>query len=120
MTLERLSETHDPDWWAEALRRVRNGMALLDERGPAGWRSQVNINALDMGHGLRDVLGQLYGTFHRGMCALFGEDWGDRRPEIDLLSGRTYNSFGFMPVFGISKFLLTDAWRHELWSQSNK
>jgi hypothetical protein len=117
MALEHLGATHDPDWFAEACRRARNGMALLDERGPAGWRTDINIPALDMGHGLRDVLGQLYGSYNRGMSALFGEDWADRPDEKDEKTGRSYSAFGFAPFLGMTRFVLTDAWKKELWSR---
>lgn len=111
MRLEYLSETHDPFWFAEACRRVQQGIALLDERGPEGWRQRINILALDMGHPFRDVLGQLYGSYHRGMCALFGEDWS----ALDPKTGRSVTSFGFEPFLKASKFMMTDAWRKELW-----
>jgi hypothetical protein len=116
MALEHLSETHNPFWFEEATRRARLGMQLLDERGPADWRARVNVLALDMGHALRDVLGQLYGSYHRGMCALFGEDWWTRDTATDPQTGNSYSAFGFEPVLAISRFMLTDAWRKELWS----
>jgi hypothetical protein len=116
MALEHLSEAHSPFWFEEASRRVANGMALLDERGPDGWRPRMNIVALDMGHPTRDVLGQLYGTFHRGMIALFGESWATRIPEVDEITQRPYTWFGFEPVSQITRFMLTDAWRKALWT----
>ena len=117
MALEHLGATYDPAWFEEACLRARHGMELLDERGPEGWRGRVNIPALDMGHGTRDILGQLYGSYYRGMVALFGEDWADRHSERDAVTGKSYLYFGFAPVLEISRPMLTNAWRKELWSQ---
>lgn len=117
MAVEHLAETHDPFWFGEARRRARAGMALLDERGPASWPSRVHITALDLGHPSRDVLGQLYGTYNRGMAALFGDDWDTRPEEVDPVTGKPYVAFGFAPVLQMTRWLLTDAWKKELWSR---
>jgi hypothetical protein len=116
MSLDHLSETHNSFWFAEACRRARKGIDLLDERGPAGWRERLHPLSLDMGSGIRDVLGQLYGSFHRGMCALFGDEWADREPMTDPQTDLHISAFGFMPFLEVSKFMLTDAWRKELWT----
>jgi hypothetical protein len=39
---------------------VKRGAALLDEKGPADWRSQIDLDALDMERGHLCILGQLY------------------------------------------------------------
>lgn len=109
-------DVYPPFWWEEARRRARNGIALLDERGPADWRQQVHILALDMGHPARDLLGQLYGSYYRGMTALFGEDWDARPQDVDAQSGKSFAWFGFAPVSEISSPMLTNAWRKELWA----
>ena len=114
---EHLGATHDPFWFEEARRRAQLGMVLLDDRGPEGWRDTININALDMGHPARDVLGQLYGSYNRGMCALFGDSWAERRPEVDPETEQAYVAFGFAPLLGMTRFVLTDAWKKELWSR---
>lgn len=116
MALEHLSAAYDPFWFGEACRRAQEGMQLLDERGPEGWRDHLNILALDMGHGTRDVLGQLYGSYYRGMVAMFGEEWADRDPEVDPHTGKAYSAFGFAPLLNITRPMLTNAWRKELWS----
>lgn len=39
---------------------VRRGAALLDERGPADWRDQINSDRLNLGSIHDCVLGQVY------------------------------------------------------------
>jgi hypothetical protein len=46
---------------------VRAGIDLLDEKGPAGWRNLINWDIVDMGHGQRCILGQVYGDYIIGM-----------------------------------------------------
>jgi hypothetical protein len=116
MATEHLGATHDPFWFSEACRRAVVGMELLDQRGPAGWLGTINIPALDMGHPSRDVLGQLYGSYNRGMAALFGDDWDVRKPEADLATGLPYVAYGFAPALGMTRWVLTDAWKKELWA----
>jgi hypothetical protein len=119
MVLDDLSAPHDPDWFVEAGSRARNGITLLNERGSNVWVTKVNIVALDMGHGSRDILGQIYGSYNRGMAALFGDDWDIRSDDNDPKTGRPYVAFGFAvsPLLPqITKFMLTDAWKKALWT----
>jgi hypothetical protein len=109
-------EIYPPFWWREARRRARNGIALLNERGPEGWLRRVNVLALDMGHPSRDLLGQLYESYYRGMTALFGDDWDQRIGEVDQGTGKSFAWFGFAAVSEISCPMLTNAWRKELWA----
>lgn len=109
-------DVYPPFWWEEARRRARNGIALLNERGPEDWRQRVHILALDMGHPSRDLLGQIYESYYRGMTALFGEDWDVQFGEVDPRSGKALSWFGFAPVSEISRPMLTNAWRKELWA----
>ena len=48
---------------------VRRGAALLDERGPAGWRDRLNRDRLYMHSVSQCVLGQLYGRFYHDINA---------------------------------------------------
>lgn len=43
-----------------ALAAAERGAALLDEKGPAGWREKIDPNQIDMGVGHKCILGQLY------------------------------------------------------------
>ena len=47
-----------------------HGIALLDERGPADWRSKIDLNVLDMASSSTCVLGQLYGSYVMGQNPL--------------------------------------------------
>lgn len=49
--------------------QVRRGMALLDER-VTGWDRQLNLTTLDINSYFSCVLGQLYGSYMRGMRML--------------------------------------------------
>jgi hypothetical protein len=40
--------------------RVARGAALLDERGPAAWRQQIDVGRLDVNLDCDCVIGQLY------------------------------------------------------------
>lgn len=46
--------------------RVTAGVALLDAKGPADWRSRINLNILDLDDAYNCILGQLYGEFIQG------------------------------------------------------
>lgn len=50
---------------------VRNGAALLDERGPVGWRHRIDTEALRLADTHACVLGQLYGHYKTGMHELY-------------------------------------------------
>lgn len=42
--------------------QITRGAALLDQRGPVGWRDRLDLAKLELANGNRCVLGQLYGT----------------------------------------------------------
>lgn len=46
--------------------KVRNGVALLDARGPADWALAVDADRLNIRHVRWCVLGQVYGHYDRG------------------------------------------------------
>lgn len=48
--------------------RVARGVALLDERGPQGWRDKIDLDRLDIIYNC--VLDQVFGDFTGGMEAL--------------------------------------------------
>lgn len=50
--------------------RVRYGAQLLDEVGPADWRSRIKVDSLYMASWSHCILGQLYGTFRTGVRTL--------------------------------------------------
>lgn len=50
--------------------RVAWGVALLDEKGPEGWRTRVNPDTLDLTSDYVCVLGLVYGSFREGMMVL--------------------------------------------------
>ena len=52
------------DWVAQ--RRVVRGMKLLDEKGPTGWREQIERDLLDINDWNACVLGQVYGHYEYG------------------------------------------------------
>lgn len=54
--------------------RARRGLALLLDRFVPQRIADLDVASLDMAHGLRCVLGQMYGDFIIGAQALFGED----------------------------------------------
>lgn len=49
--------------------RVAQGVALLDRVAP-GWVDRINVDTLDVSHGGRCVLGQLYGLYTDGQGKL--------------------------------------------------
>ncbi len=50
---------------------VERGIALLDEKVP-GWRSILNLSILDLSCGCNCILGQVSGTFDRGVEEFLG------------------------------------------------
>ena len=49
--------------------RAEKGAALLDERLP-GWRTQIDVDGLELRWCSACVLGQLFGDYDRGVAAL--------------------------------------------------
>lgn len=45
------------------------GAALLDERLP-GWRAEIDVDRLDLGNTCNCVLGELFGSYDRGLKML--------------------------------------------------
>lgn len=63
-------------WIADSLKltdRYERGARLLDRRCP-GWYERIDITKLDMKSGQYCVLGQLFGSFMRGLRKLGIED----------------------------------------------
>jgi len=50
--------------------RVAKGAALLDEKGPTDWASEINLEALDIVSTSNCILGQLYGGYYTGQSNL--------------------------------------------------
>jgi hypothetical protein len=48
------------------IENVLRGVVLLNERVP-NWKPKVNGELLDMDSPYRDILGQLFGSYHRGL-----------------------------------------------------
>jgi hypothetical protein len=90
---------------------VKNGMALLNSKGPANWREKVYLERLNMSNGLCCVLGQLYGTYLGGLEVLFG-------PEPKTFEGHTLiaKQHGFTVTFDrIASMETQFAWLEEEW-----
>jgi hypothetical protein len=50
------------------MERVIAGAQLLDERYPdSGWRDQIDLKKLNIGHGGECIGGQLYGTYEKAL-----------------------------------------------------
>lgn len=79
---------------AEAQRAVQAGAALLDEKGPAGWRSKIKPNSLDMFTNC--TLDQAMGNWTRALRELGIEGRGTQ--------------YGFTPGPGNNAAELRDAW----------
>lgn len=65
--------------------RVAAGVALLDEKGPEGWRERINLDTLDINSLAGCILGQIYGP----ECL---EDWMGWRTGMDALGLERYGS----------------------------
>ena len=50
---------------------VQKGIDLLDQKGPKNWRERIDLDTFDIGSLNNCVLGQVYGSWHDGMNALF-------------------------------------------------
>lgn len=51
--------------------RVKQGMALLDEKHGPGWVHKIDVESLDVAGNCSCVLGQLYGDYGTGLFSLF-------------------------------------------------
>lgn len=87
--------------------RVAAGVALLDAKGPADWRSLINLDILNLDDAYNCILGQLYGEFIQGA----------RHLGIGVAGGRLDASAGFGFYIAYSGvdwateyFALTVAW----------
>lgn len=56
--------------------RVARGAALLDQRLP-GWYGAVEVDRLNIADPQACILGQVYGSYYRGLHRLFGPDGVD-------------------------------------------
>jgi hypothetical protein len=89
---------------------VQRGLTLLDRRVPT-WRSILNVETLDIGSTKGCVLGQVFGTFRRGLVYLgieFPEDCGASYG-FTAYEAYQYRS-GLSPRFVFSQ--LTRTWRN--------
>jgi hypothetical protein len=57
--------------------RLRLAVTALDARGPADWRSRVDVDRLDLDSVVDCVLGQVFGGYATGLRALYGPNWAD-------------------------------------------
>jgi len=55
-TLPRYGEKYD----AEVLERVKLGLKLLEDKHGPGWEDKIDMEALDLRHGSRCVIGQVF------------------------------------------------------------
>jgi hypothetical protein len=87
--------------------RAAVGAALLDAEVP-GWAKRIELEELDLGSPHRCVLGQLYGSYARGLSAV-GLGWlrGTR-------DGSRERGFTAYPSEGDTFAELTAAWRGEV------
>lgn len=79
---------------------VQRGVALLDAKGPPGWRDRIDLDTLDIGSLTLCVLGQVYGHYYKGLRAL-----GDDANPYHL---------GFATEGLLAWRALTQAWREAL------
>lgn len=90
---------------------VAKGIALLDEKGPEGWRDRIDLDELDVSGGCTCVLAQVYGTYGRGCTALRMASTGC--PCCETGKDQAHD-FGFNDTCDISYDQLTAAWRAAL------
>ena len=85
--------------------KAATGAEMLDQRGPHEWwrEEKIDVGALDMGSAFQDILGQLYGTYWRGLKAL------------GLLSNpKAEDDYGFASVDPADWEPLADGWCQEV------
>jgi hypothetical protein len=87
--------------------RVKEGMRLLDERGPERWWERIDLDTLDVASSCNCVLGQTYGGYGDGVDAL------------DLTTAETvahafYPAAGVWSVYRSACHTLTAAWREAI------
>lgn len=89
-----------------AERYVRAGAALLDEKGPEGWRETLyeRREELDVSSMSRCPLGLLYGSFGQGVDAL----WPGVRDDVKIYTGQ-----GFTDMLGRHGFEHSDLARND-------
>lgn len=54
---------------------VQNGIRLLDTSGPENWRERIDTGTLDLASLDNCILGQVFGSYSKGMDALFNGNW---------------------------------------------
>lgn len=91
--------------------KVRTGAALLDDKFP-GWRELIDLRLLDVRSEFDCILGQLWGTYTRGLAEVF--------PNIDFSDWQSKavpRNYGFnYPQYEWGDHELDDAWKRELLS----
>ena len=80
---------------------VQEGVNLLDEKGPDGWRELIDVGRLDIGAACDCVLGQVYGSFQRGLDELHTAGAGGWK-------------YGFNHGTHEERKALNEAWKEEL------
>lgn len=72
-TYEEARTVEEREVDADVLRRVRRGIAALqEEHGGDEWVEKIDLATLDLRQPGRCVLGQVYGSFGSGLGVLFG------------------------------------------------
>jgi hypothetical protein len=83
---------------AEIVDRVEAGLAALKERYGDDWIDKIDPVRLDLSHGSRCVLGQVYGDYGMGQQALGIDETGAR-------------DFGFQQGKGVTYRMLDSVWK---------
>lgn len=90
-----------------AIRRVRRGMKLLDNKKP-GWEQEIDLGTLHLSSCSFCVLGQLYRDYERG-CAELNLD-----VERDTTDQAPKHGFEACFFAGINYELLDEVWKDEI------
>jgi hypothetical protein len=91
------------------LETVEAGALYLDDVAGHGWWDCIDLETLHMGETTNCVLGQLYGTYQRGLAEIYGpnvDDDGNVDDDLSVEHGFTQAEY---PYCG-SWAPLTDAW----------
>lgn len=99
--------------------RVARGIALLNEKGPRGWRRRVRVTQLDMGDPCRCVLGQVFGRHDDGGQGYFWATEAHDSPlRGTLREGTRSSAYGFVGYdtddIDSEHQTLTAEWRRQL------
>lgn len=116
--MEEPNQINDQAKWESAsmnelLERVERGARFMDIFQP-DWYVRVDTDYLDLSHPRECVLGQLYGSFGKGLAAIRASDWGmdSVRSQIDW----SFNN-GFSDYSGERYGTMTELWREQVRSR---